>query len=90
MKPSSNEEFKNFADLVHRAMFYISLNDSFLQQALADLKEPAPTLKSYVDESIAAESRRKCFEDIKTSSSTLDSSGGGYHFKMGRFLFFSE
>ena len=58
MKPSTNDENKSFVDLIHRAMYYISLNDSFLQQALADLKEAAPTLKSYVDESIAAESRR--------------------------------
>ncbi|MCP4438226.1 MAG: hypothetical protein GY810_04715, partial [Aureispira sp.] len=59
-----------------RAMFYISLNDKFLQQALSDLKEPNPTLKTYLDEAIAAESRRKCFQDIAVSSSNLDSSGG--------------
>ena len=76
MKPTTDAEFKNFTDLVHRAMFYISLNDTFLQQALSDLKEPNPTLKSYLDEAIAAESRRKCFNDIAVSSSTLDSSGG--------------
>ena len=76
MKPTNNAEYKNFADLVHRAMFYISLNDKFLQQALSDLKEPNPTLKTYLDEAIAAESRRKCFNDIAVSSSTLDSSGG--------------
>ena len=76
MKPTSNDEFKNFTDLVHRAMFYISLNDTYLQQALSDLKTATPSLKSYVDEAIAAESRRKSFEDIKTSSSNLDNQGG--------------
>ena len=76
MKPTNNEEYKAFADLIHRAMYYISLDDTFLQQALSDLKDPAPTLKSYLDETIAAESRRKCFQDIATTSSTLDSKGG--------------
>ena len=85
MKHSNNEEYKNFADLVHRAMFYISLNDKFLQQALSDLKEPNPTLKTYLDEAIAAESRRKCFNDIAVSSSTLDSSGGSL-FQNGMLL----
>ena len=85
MKPTSNAEYKNFADLVHRAMFYISLNDKFLQQALSDLKEPNPTLKTYLDEAIAAESRRKCFNDIAVSSSSLDSSGGSL-FQNGTLL----
>ena len=57
-------------------MYYISLNDTYLQQALLDLKTPNPTLKTYFDETIAAESRRKCFQDIATTSSSLDSKGG--------------
>ena len=76
MKPTNNNEYKSFSDLIQRAMFYISLNDKFLQQALSDLKEPNPTLKTYLDEAIAAESRRKCFQDIAVSSSNLDSNGG--------------
>ena len=76
MKPSTEQEHKDFADLIHRAMYYISLNDTYLQQALSDLKTPNPTLKSYFDETIAAESRRKCFQDIATTSSSLDSKGG--------------
>ncbi|CAL4121620.1 unnamed protein product, partial [Meganyctiphanes norvegica] len=75
MKPSTDQEYKDFADLIHRAMYYISLNDTHLQQALSDLKTPNPTLKTYFDETIAAESRRKCFQDIATTSSTLDSKG---------------
>ena len=76
MKPTTAVEFSNFADLILRAMFYISLNDAHLQKALSDLKEPNPTIKSYLDEAIAAESRRKCFNDINVSSNALDSSGG--------------
>ena len=86
MKPTNNDEYKNFADLILRAMFYISLNDKYLQQALSDLKDANPTLKSYLDETIVAESRRKCFNDIAVSFSNLDSSGG-YNLKMGCFLF---
>ena len=76
MKPSTPYKYKNFADLVLRAMFYISLNDKYLQQSLSDLKDANPTLKSYLDEAIAAESKRKCFQDIAVSSSNLDSNGG--------------
>ena len=87
MKPTSDAEYKNFADLMHRALFYLSLNDTFLQKALVDLKTPTPSLRSYVDEAIAADSRRKCFEDIKTSSSNLDNQGGeGNCFKMGPLI----
>ena len=43
---------------------------------LTDLKTLNPNLKAYFDETIAAESRRKCFQDIATSSSSLDSKGG--------------
>ena len=68
MKPANPDEYKAFADLIHRAMYYISLNDSYLQQALSDLKIPKPTLKSYFDETIAAESRRKCFRLISWKS----------------------
>ena len=71
MKPATDAECRAFVDFIHRAMYYISLDDTFLQQALSDLKEPNPTLKSYLEETIAAESRRKCFQDIATTSSTL-------------------
>ena len=46
MKPSIDQKLKDFADLIHRAMYYISLNDTYLQQALSDLKTPNPTLKT--------------------------------------------
>ena len=49
MKPSTPDEYKNFADLVLWAMFYISFNDKYLQQALSDLKDANPMLKSYLD-----------------------------------------
>ena len=73
MKPSTDEEYKAFSDLILRSMFYISLDDTYLQQALSDLKTPNSTLRTYMEEAIAAESRRKCFQDISTTSSTLGS-----------------
>ena len=87
MKPTNPDEYKAFADLIHRAMYYISLNDTYLQKALSDLKDPTPKLQSYFDETIAAESRRKCFNDIATTSSTLDSKGGS-PFQNGMRLIF--
>ena len=45
MKPTNDQGYKDFVDLVHRSMYYISLEDEFLQKALSDLKEPNPDLK---------------------------------------------
>ena len=75
MKPESENERKEFVDLMYRAMFYISLDDKYLQQALSDLKAPNPTIKTYFDEAVAAESRRKSFQDITQSSTCLDGKG---------------
>ena len=76
MKPTTDQDRKDFVDLIHRSMYYISLEDTYLQQALSDLKTPKPTLKDYFDETVAAESRRRCFQDITTSDSNLDSARG--------------
>ena len=64
MKPTTDQERKDFVDLIHRSMYYISLEDTYLQKALSDLKSPKPNLKEYFDETVAAESRRKCFQDF--------------------------
>ena len=76
MKPVTNAECVKFADLILRSMFFLSLNDEELQKAITDLKVDNPTLKSFLDEAVAAESRRKCRKDIATSSSSLDSTSG--------------
>ena len=75
MKPTTDQERKDFVDLIHRSMYYISLEDTYLQKALSDLKTPNPNLQAYYEETVAAESRRKCYQDINTSSSKLDSKG---------------
>ena len=38
MKPTDEQGRKDFVDLIHRSMFYISLEDEFLQKALSDMK----------------------------------------------------
>ena len=75
MKPVDNAGYKDFVDLIHRSMFYISLEDEFLQKALSDMKEPDPTLKKYFDEACNAESRRLSFQNISKSSTSIDNKG---------------
>ena len=54
MKPSTEQGRKDFVDLIHRSMFYISLDDEYIQKALSDLKDDKPTLKKYFDEAQSA------------------------------------
>ena len=75
MKPSTEQGRKDFVDLIHRSMFYISLDDEYIQKALSDLKDDAPTLKKYFDEAQAAECRRSSYKDIAKTCTTTDSNG---------------
>ena len=75
MKPTNDAGYKDFVDLIHRSMYYISLEDEFLQKALSDLKEPNPDLKKYFDEACNAESRLKAFQDITKSSTSIEDKG---------------
>ena len=75
MKPTDDAGYKSFVDLIHRSMFYISLEDEFLQKALSDMKEPNPDLKKYFDEACNAESRRMAFQDISKSSTSVENKG---------------
>ena len=61
MKPTTDAERKDFVDLMHRSMYYISREDSYLQKSLSDLKVAKPTLQAYFEEAVAAESRRRCY-----------------------------
>ena len=60
MKPTTDPERKEFVDLMHRSLYFISLEDSFLQKSLTDLKVAKPTLQAYFEEAVAVESRRPC------------------------------
>merc|ERR1711942_415131 len=44
MKPSNDDERVTYVDLIERALFYIALDDEYLQKSLSDLKEDKPSL----------------------------------------------
>ena len=56
-------------------LFYIALDDEFLQKALSDLKDAKPNLKKYFEEACSAENRRMSFQDISKSSVSTESKG---------------
>ena len=76
MKPSTEDERAKYVDLINRSLFYFCLEDFYIQEQICNLKDADPKLKTYLDEAIAAEARRKSFKEIGASSSILDNSGG--------------
>ena len=76
MLPSDAAENVKFVDLIKRALFYFCLEDKFLQEQLCNLKNEDITLKTFFDEALVAEQKRKAFQEIGVSSSHLDSSAG--------------
>ena len=64
------------------SLFYFCLDDAYIQEQICNINDANPTLKTYLDEATAAESRRKSFKDIGASSSVLDNSGGLLHTSM--------
>ena len=66
---------REFVDLIKKALFYYCLNDPFLQKELCDLEGPQ-TFKNYFDHAVLAESKRKSFTEIGTSSANLDAASG--------------
>ena len=75
MKPTDENGYKDFVDLIDRSMFYIALDDEFLQKALSDLKDAKPTLKKYFEEACNAENRRLSFQNISKSSVSTENKG---------------
>ena len=45
MKPTSEQDRLDYIDLINRAMYFISLEDDYLQKELSDLKEAKPKLR---------------------------------------------
>ena len=76
MKPSTEDDRIKYVDLMNRSMFYFCLDDVYIQEQICNMKDADPKLKTFLDEAIAAEARRKSFKDIGASSSSLDNSGG--------------
>ena len=75
MKPTSEQDRLDYIDLINRAMYFISLEDDYLQKELSDLKDPKPDIKKYFDEVVSAESRLKAYQDITKSSTSVEGSG---------------
>ncbi|CAL4079357.1 unnamed protein product, partial [Meganyctiphanes norvegica] len=76
MSPVTDAAKTEFVDLVRRSLFYFCLDDKYLQEQLCSMKEAEPSLKKYFDEAVAAEAKRRSFQEIGVSSSHLDSSAG--------------
>merc|ERR1711889_42621 len=56
-------------------MYFISLDDDYLQKEVSDLKTANPNIKGYFDEVVSAEGRLKAFNDITKSSTNTEGSG---------------
>ena len=75
MKPVTAEEKDRYIDLINRSMYFISLEDEYLQKELSDMKAVNPNIKTYFDEIVSAEGRLKAFNDITKSSTATEGSG---------------
>ena len=73
--PETEEERKEFVDVVVRSLFYFSLEDKYLQQEISNIKDD-PSLEKFYSEAVTAEAKRNSFRQIGVSSSQLDSRSG--------------
>ena len=71
MCPSTEEELRNFADLIKRTLFYHSLCDAYIQKELCDMPGE-PAFKAYFDQAVLAEHKRKSFQDVGDSGAQID------------------
>ncbi len=76
MSPTTNDEREQYVDLINRSLFYYCLDDKYIQEELCDIKDPNVTLKLFFDNACVAEQKRKSFQDIGATSSSLDSTSG--------------
>ena len=73
MKPVGDVQCREFVDLIQRSLFYLNLEDSYIQEKLCELKEADQKLSLFLEEAVKAESHRKAFKDIGSTGATLDS-----------------
>ena len=59
MSPSTNDDRVKFVDLIMRSMFYLGLEDTYLQQQICDHKDDDLTLKKFFDIACEAEQKHK-------------------------------
>ena len=63
MCPTTDDERRQFADLMRKTMFYYSLNDTYIQKDLCDMPGE-PTFKEYFDQAVLSEQKRRSFQEI--------------------------
>ena len=71
MCPTSDDERLSFVDLIKKTMFYLSVNDAYIQKELCDMPGE-PTFKQYFDQAVLAEQKRNSFNDIGDSKAHLE------------------
>merc|ERR1711889_28535 len=75
LKPQTDAEKDKYIDLMNRSMYFISLNDDYLQKELSNLKTADPTEKDFFDEVVSAEAQLNTYNDI--SKTTVSAEGSG-------------
>merc|ERR1712240_442567 len=75
LKPKTDAEKERYIDLMNRSMYFISVNDDYLQKELSNLKKSEPTEKDFFDEVCAAEARLNTYNDITKATVAAEGSG---------------
>ena len=76
MMPSSNKEHNEFTDLIQKALFYLNLEDKYIQEGLCKSQEDEQKLPKFLEEAVKAEAHRKAFVEIGTTGAKLDNTNG--------------
>ena len=76
MHPSTDPEYKEFTDLIKRSLFYLNLDDKYLQEELCKIREEEQKLPKFLEEAVKAETHRKAFVEIGTTGAALDTTQG--------------
>ena len=76
LKPKDAAGREKFVDLVHRTLFYFSLDDHGLQKKLSDIPEAEQTLLKFYETAILAESQRSHYREANEKGGILDASSG--------------
>ena len=67
----TNDEYKDFYDLAIRSVYYLGLDNDYLQKELSKLPESDQTFQKFYEESCAAESHAKYYKDTQSRGHTL-------------------
>ena len=69
---NTEDQYKNFYDLVMRSAYYMGLDDEGLQKDLSKIPEVDQSLQKFYEESCAAESRTKLYKDTQSRGHAMD------------------